>query len=249
MSTYRKLNKNIYEYESISQIKLDTKNAAKIISSQNCIIVKNVFKKGYCNKVIKYLERISKNSFPNYHPLTKNTPNHFRLNYEDTRASVKGYFMQFNIFLKNQDILETAVFFRDIFKLKDQLSYELSNKTIKFDSMRTSDDYISRVGYQFYQSGKGYLEGHRDFVGDNQRVVPSLVLSKKGKDFKSGGFYLRKDNGEFCYPEEYVEKGDIILFRPDLFHGVEIIDKELIDSNDEKFHGRWMAFITTTKTT
>ena len=79
--------------------------------------------------------------------------------------------------------------------------------------------------------------------------MPSLVLSEKGKDFKSGGFYLRKDNGELCYPEEYVEKGDIVLFRPDLFHGVEIIDKESVNTNDDNFHGRWMAFITTTKTT
>ena len=249
MSNYRQLDKNIYEYKSIQQINLDPAEAAKIIFSQNCIIVKDVIKEEYCNKAIKYLERISKSSFPNYFPLTQNTPNHFRLNYEDRRASVKGHFIQFNIFLNNQDMLDTANTFKDIFKLKDTLSYELTNRKTKFNSFSTLEDYISRVGYQFYESGKGYLEGHKDFVGNNQKVVPTLVLSKKGKDFMSGGFYFKKDNGEICYPEEYSEKGDIIIFRPDLFHGVEIIDKESIQSKEDKLNGRWMAFITTTKTT
>ena len=44
MSNYRQLDKNIYEYKSIQQINLDPAEAAKIIFSQNCIIVKDVIK-------------------------------------------------------------------------------------------------------------------------------------------------------------------------------------------------------------
>ena len=95
---------------------------------------------------------------------------------------------QFNIFLKNQDMLDTAITFKEIFKLKDKLSYELTNRKTKFNSFSTLEDYISRVGYQFYESGKGYLEEHRDFVGENQKVVPSLIISKKGKFFSN--FFL-----------------------------------------------------------
>ena len=69
MSNYKQLDKNIYEYKSIEQINLDLAEAAKIIYSQNCIIVKDVIKEEYCNKAIKYLERISKSSFPNYFSL------------------------------------------------------------------------------------------------------------------------------------------------------------------------------------
>ena len=68
-------------------------------------------------------------------------------------------------------------------------------------------------------------------------------------DDETGGFYFKSENGKKCYPEDYSSKGDILIFRPDLFHGVEIIDKDTIPKDEEKLIGRWMAFITTTKMT
>ena len=102
MQIYRQLNEYIYEYQSIEQINSDIQEVSKIIASGNCIVIKEVLTRKYCDKVIQYLENISKSSFPNYFPLNQNTPNHFRLNYEDKRSTVNGHFIQFNIFLKNQ---------------------------------------------------------------------------------------------------------------------------------------------------
>ena len=243
------LEDDIYVYKSIKDINNDIKHAADLIRNQKCIIIKNAISKSYCKDAIKYFEKISSSSFPNYFPLNKDTPNHFRLNYDDERASVKGHFMQFNIFLKNQDLLDTANVFKEIFNIKDKISFELNNREFFYDSFSPSDEFISRVGYQFYESGKGYLEQHRDFVGDNQKVVPSLIISKKGKDFFTGGFFFKKEDGKTIFPEEYVEVGDIIIFRPDLIHGVELIDKDIVSKEKKYLNGRWMAFITTTKMT
>ena len=249
MSILEELEDDIYTYKNIKDINMDIKNAADVIKDQKCIIIKNVISKSYCKEAIKYLEKISNSSFPNYFPLNKDTPNHFRLNYDDERASVKGHFMQFNIFLKNQDLLDTANVFKEIFKIKDKISFELNNRETFYDSFLPSDEFISRVGYQFYESGKGYLEEHRDFVGENQKVVPSLIISKKGKDFYTGGFFFKNENGKTIYPEEYAEVGDIIIFNPDLIHGVTLIDKDIAPKERNHLNGRWMAFITTTKMT
>mgnify|MGYP001162662860 CR=1 FL=1 len=249
MPNHEALEDDIYSYKSIKDIKKDIKNAAEFIKDEKCIIIKNAISKSYCKRAIKYFEKISSSSFPNYFPLNKDTPNHFRLNYDDERASVKGHFMQFNIFLKNQDILDTANVFKEVFKIKDKISFELNNGNFFYDSFLPSDKFISRVGYQFYESGKGYLEEHRDFVGENQKVVPSLIISKKGKDFYTGGFFFKKENGRTILPEEYAEVGDLIIFRPDLIHGVELIDKEIPKKEKNYLNGRWMAFITTTKMT
>ena len=47
-------------------------------------------------------------------------------------------------------MFDTQVVFKDVFKLKDRISHELTNRKVKFDSFADVNEFISRVGYQFY---------------------------------------------------------------------------------------------------
>ena len=214
----------------------------------NLIIIRNALSSDYCSDVVEYLSTLRTATIPKYESLNKKAPNHFRINHEDGRSSVKGYFEQFNFFMHNQDLLNLFEETKHIFELKDNLSYFMAKGKIKYNSLNPPEDFITRLGFQFYPIGKGYLEEHSDYVGENQLVVPTIILSKRGKDYLSGGFYCKDKNDKIVDPEPYVNIGDIILFNPTLSHGVATIAKDN-RYNWKSSNGRWMAFATTTKTT
>ena len=212
------------------------------------VIVRNVLPRSYCRDIVEYLSRLRTGTIPTYEPLTNKTPNHFRINHNDSRASVSGYFEQFNFFMHNQDIMDLFKEIGHVFRLKDKLSHLMSGRKTQYDSMNPPKGYISRIGFQFYPKGKGYLSEHCDYAGDNQLIVPTIILSKRGQDYSTGGFYYRTEDGLIIDPEPYIDIGDIILFNPRLAHGVERISYDST-YNWKSCEGRWMAFATTTKTT
>lgn len=221
--------------------------AARIIKGDS-IIIRNALSSGYCADIVEYLRGIRSGTIPTYKPLKNDTPNHFRINHEDKRSAVNGYFEQFNFFMHNQDIMNLFGETRHIFELKDSLSFFMAGGKMKYNSLSPPENFISRLGFQFYPVGKGYLQEHSDYVGENQLVVPTIILSKRGKDYSSGGFYYKKENQEIIDPEPYVNVGDLIVFNPRLYHGVAKIAANA-PYNWRTCDGRWMAFATTTKTT
>ena len=221
---------------------------ANQLRNQNCVIIKNFLDHEYCNNVISYLSNVRLNSLPRYEPMRTSSPNNYRLNHEDQRSNVQGFFEQFNFFNHNQDLMHIFIRLNKIFELKDSLSYELADKKTFFRSMNPPENFISRVGFQFYPSERGYLEEHSDYVGENQYVVPTLVLSKRGRDYFDGGFYYKTKTNHIVDPEPFLDIGDIILFDPRLPHGVSRVKKHG-HYDWRSAEGRWMAFATTTKTT
>ena len=226
----------------------DISRLADHLINGRCVIIKRMIDSFYCSEIVDYLSKLRLSLLPAYQPISLSSPNNFRLNHEDPRASVSGYFEQFNFYGHNQDLLHIFTSFMKVFKLKDTISHAMSGHQIVFDSMNPPTGFVSRVGFQFYPDSKGYLAEHSDFVGINQYVVPSLVLSKRGSDYADGGFYYRGPDNAIVDPEPYVDIGDIILFNPQLLHGVSIISANK-KYDWKKSHGRWMAFATTTKTT
>lgn len=240
----RKISKNLNIIEDYKKgnIVLD---CCESLTNESSILIKNVISKEYCNIAKQYLANVGRCSLPEYHPLDDSTPNHHRVNYGDERASVKGWFHQFNMFMHNQDMINTKDHFRYLFELKDNISTELTGGNIKYDSQVTSKEFISRVGFQFYPKGKGCLDEHQDYTGKNQKVVPTLIMSKRGEDFEKGGFFIENSGTDI---EVYADVGDVLIFDPKLKHGVETIDpeSEYLLEHQWNFKGRWMAFATTT---
>ena len=63
-------------------------------------------------------------------------------------------------------------------------------------------------------------------------------MSKRGIDYKSGGFYFKKSENKIINLEDKIDEGDAVIFYGSLAHGVEIIDpdKKLSWTSNE---GRW----------
>ena len=100
-----------------------------------------------------------------------------------------------------------------------------------------STGVVDRLQFAQYVSGVGELELHSDpFL--NQRIAISGIMSKRGKDYNTGGAYILNENKEKIDIEDEMDIGDIYLVYPTVFHGVETIDKGR-RVNWDSFDGRW----------
>jgi len=214
-----------------------------LILSEEIVILKRFIDPNWIDKVKNYLSAIGKCSLPNYHELDEKAPNFHRLNRSDSRAFVKGCFHQFSFFPWNQDVFNFFEFLKFGFQFKNLVNGLPMNK---FLSSSPEDGCFSRVTFQFYPSGSGYLNKHSDPVDKHQLAVPTLTMSKKGHDFNTGGAYVELPNGEKVITDSISEVGDLILFNAKTPHGVE-----MIDSNDDNewlsFKGRWVMLFATNK--
>lgn len=230
----------------LSVIARDTKlitNLRSWLNDNEVVIIKKAFEPELIDTIKLYLNGICKNQLPNYYPIYEGAPNFYRLNFNDERSYVKGHFRQVIFYPWNQDLFSMYYKFRLLFVLKNLIS-EL--KEDKFLNRISEDGRTARIAFQFYDSGAGYLNPHKDPIDDNQFVLPSLVMSDKGKDFLTGGFYYYDSKNEKVAVEDVTCKGDVILFNGKMTHGVEIIDEEkTFDPFDLK--GRWMCLFAINK--
>jgi len=77
-----------------------------------------------------------------------------------------------------------------------------------------------------YPCGGGFMNKHHDV-----RNLPSvsntlLSLSKRGKNFDTGGVYYIDKNGQFLDVEKVLDVGDVYMHELETFHGVKAIDIE-----------------------
>ena len=82
------------------------------------------------------------------------------------------------------------------------------------------------------------MNKHQDPVDHHQLTVPSLVMSKKGREFVHGGLYVETKGGEKIYLDDAADVGDVIYFNAQTPHGVERID-EGVEPDWVSFQGRW----------
>ena len=248
-------------YVDAKSIDLDinsiAQNTAKELTCGNCIALTNFFTTSEILLWRRYLSNLGRCQMPNYDQIKFGMKNNHRLNFDDDRSAVRGYFHQFNFFDWNQDLID--IFSRTdlLFNFKKTVSTLMHRNTIESSSPQndqgTNSSLINRVSFQYYPRSKGYLKKHRDPLNSSQSIVPTIVMSEYGKDYFSGGFYL-DHNGEYHYPERNLSLGDILIFNPHCPHGVERIDQEYVTdsiiseylSQAESLPGRWMGLITTT---
>lgn len=215
------------------------------ITNGDLYILKSVYEESFINRVKTYLTNIGKSSLPNYHPIELHAPNFHRINIWDNRAYVKGCFHQFTFFPWNQDVFSLFEKTKEIYYLKNLIN-NLPKE--KFLLNKPEDDCVARLSFQFYPKGIGGMNKHCDPIDKHQLVVPTLVMSEKGKDFITGGVYVENEEKELIYVDDLVEIGDVILFNAQIPHGVKTIDE---DKEDDwlSFEGRWMMIFATNKVT
>lgn len=207
------------------------------------VIQRESFDRTVVKSLVGYLANVGQNSLPNYQPIEIGAPNFHRLNKSDQRSHVKGCFHQFVFYPWNQDLFDLFERTRTLFQLKNVLS---RNEPDKYLGGVGTDGIVTRLAFQFYPSGLGYLNRHQDPVGSHQLTVPTMSLTQKGVDFQKGGAYLEDADGRRYDLDDLVGPGDVVYFDARLKHGVELIDPE-VKTPWTDFHGRWVLLIATNK--
>ena len=113
------------------------------------------------------------------------------------------------------------------------------NPMRKFEYNIPSDGQIDRLQIVNYPHGGGELRDHED-PRKNQRIVSGLIMSKRGIDFDTGGFYFKDQENNNLNIEHMLEVGDSVMFYGSIIHGVEPVDPHKELSWDSP-HGRWFV--------
>jgi hypothetical protein len=220
----------------------DASSFSKVLAEGDALIWQNFLSEREVTRITKYLSDIGRNSLPNYHRIDRGAPNFHRLNMDDPRAYVRGCFHQFSFFPWNQDVFGLFSRFEQLFQIKNLLSGNDLNRYLIGDN----EPIVPRLSFQFYPRGCGFLNSHRDPVGEHQMVVPTVCLSRKGSQFSTGGAYVVDSAGEKIDVDARLSPGDVVFFDATLEHGVDLID-ETSEPDWPSFEGRWVLVIATNK--
>lgn len=183
-----------------------------------------------------------------WRPLEKGSPDFHWVNRNSPQSTVKGAFAQVNFFPWNEAGRRVIGLLSSIFHIRNRM---LGYPDDSFMAERQDGEFTARVAAQFYPSGWGWMQEHRDPQGVHQEVLATLVLSRMGVDYQSGGLYIRNEDGERSFVEHSAQVGDIIWMNPQSSHGVAAIDcvdekpGPVDDGELARQSGRWMMLCTT----
>ena len=117
---------------------------AKSLDDNKVVVIKNFYNKKLCKLIVNHLKSIASGSMTSYHPIKINSPNFYRVNFDDKRSYVKGFFHQFSYFPWNQDQLNLFNIFEDAFILKNRIN-KIEDKRF-FNPVDNSDYLIQDLG-------------------------------------------------------------------------------------------------------
>jgi len=82
----------------------------------------------------------------------------------------------------------------------------------------------SYATFSLYPTGKGFLKKHSDSIETGKSVGQFIIpLTKKYKDFESGGLFIISPSGDKIDVDNLLDLGDVLFFDGSLEHGVDLI--------------------------
>jgi hypothetical protein len=233
------LGRNLHWIETHAALLEDAERLQRIrddITAGDVYIARRQFDPDLLQEIRGYLEGVGRGSLPNYAPIVAGAPNFHRMNRNDSRAHVQGCFHQFVFFPWNQDPFDLFEICASVYHTRNRLSGLPAGA---FLGIEPQDGCTARLAFQVYPRGGGFLDRHADPVDFHQLTVPILQMSRKGKDFDSGGLYVEMSDGRDLMIDDIAEPGDVVYFNAACPHGVAPIDPE-VPLRWTTFSGRWM---------
>lgn len=225
---------------------IDTKNEKflknlikRMFVNREAYILKRCVKKGLKKIMLDLAQIYKKKSKSRFYKMYDGVPNFHRAidkkvtkKYSLYAIKHSFYFYNWNIKTKLEKSLKEGAYWHWRY-----IKFLAGNDKRKYENNIPSDGQIDRLQIVRYPSGGGELRDHVD-SRKNQRVVSGVVMSKRGKDYKSGGFYFNISKDKRINLENKIDEGDAVIFYGSLVHGVEAIDpKEKLSWKSDK--GRW----------
>ena len=201
----------------------------------DAFVVPRALDVGHAERIRDWLSHVGRNSLPAWHPIAEGSPNFHRVNDWDDRSYVGGCFHQFSFFPWNQDPLRLFSLLTDVYALKNRLH---GLEAGSFLGRRPEEGCVARLSVQCYPRGGGALNQHSDPIGYHQTTVPSILLSRPGRDYRTGGLYVVDRAGDRIDVDGLTEVGSALFFNARTPHGVAPIDPDL-PLDWLSFSGRW----------
>ena len=234
---------------------LDFKKLKKEIDSKNIFFIKNIIRKMYINgeafilrnaskknlkeKIVKLAKHYDKKQKSSFHKMYDGAPNFHRIIDKSITKKYSLYAIKHSYFFYNWNIktkLEKE-FKNGVYYHWRYIKLLAGNNKYQYEKNIPSQNQIDRLQIVNYPNVGGELRDHVD-PRKNQRVVSGLIMSKKGIDFDSGGFFFRNKKNKKINIEDKLEIGDSVVFYGSIVHGVEAVDinKKL---DWKSYKGRW----------
>jgi hypothetical protein len=106
-----------------------------------------------------------------------------------------------------------------------------------YEGNTPKDGIVDRIQIANYPAEVGVSETHSD-PWENQRLIISAYMSKRGEGYHKGGFYYIGKNDEQVDFEDQLEIGDMVISYATVYHGVATVDPDKKVDWDSK-DGRW----------
>ena len=237
---------NLIEFSTLKGI-VDNKNLTQVKYLIRCMyegqafIVRGAAPKSLKNVVLALTEEYNKGGDSSFHKMLDGSPNFHRIIDHDITQKYSLYAIKHSYYLYNwnRKFKLESVFANEVYRHWRYIKFLAGNTKKAYEKNIPSDGQIDRLQIVNYPHGGGQLRDHED-PRKNQRVVSGLIMSKRGVDFDSGGFYFRGINNQIVNIEDRLEVGDSVMFYGSIIHGVEPIDPHRrLDWRSRE--GRWFV--------
>jgi hypothetical protein len=208
---------------------------SRLVASGDIVVVKRFFELDYLAALVEEVHTAFKGTEPRLMDFQWGCEDHWRIDDNPPKSSVPKIQSVYIAFSWNARLPESL-------KVGETLA-RFRNRIAGLDDdfgFQPSDDFIAMSVYQHYPKGGGFIGEHTDPV-EPQKCVINLNLPG---DFASGGLFFMID-GNKIPAESLSETGDLVIFRPDICHGVDPIDPDQ-EIDFLAVSGRWrMASVLT----
>ena len=218
------------EFKTLKDI-LDNKKEYKIKQlirdmyiKKYAFILRNASNSSLKDTIIKLSSEYDKKK-PSFHKMYDGTPNFHRFIDKKITKKYSVYAIKHSYFFYNWNIktpLEKK-FKDEVYRHWRYVKLIAGNSKKKFENNIPSMSQVDRLQIIKYPLGGGELRDHVD-PRKNQRIVSGLIMSKKGEDFNSGGFYFKGRNKQKVNIENKLKIGDSVMFYGSIVHGVDKVD-------------------------
>ena len=217
---------------------VDIKKFNQIINDKGYVILRGFFNQ----KEIRNHLKVLKKQFNAKKDKSSNSGNHKEImkNYQKVCVGSSS-----NIKLKESEkiyrfhrIIYNPIWSPDIYKLRSVFKKfcGIRNKFLNYNydyaTKKVENKIWSATRILQYPKGGGHMSCHKDFIVRNINKKNKikfyqfiLNMSEIGKDFKSGGAYIKK-NKKIIFLEKFLKSGDILVYNGSSNHGVYEVDPD-----------------------
>ena len=246
--------KNIFKLKKINNI--DKKKILLSLKEHKYVILRGLFRKTDVDKTLNNLKKKFKHKNDKIRPPGKYDL--IKKNYQRFMFGITGglnktnprYFRVFYNPLWSKDIYNGRNIFLKLNKLQNYFYGLEENYGEEKKKKPTRHGLYVASRFQQYPSGGGFLAPHTDDgairaskeLKLNLHYNLLLVMTKKGRDFKTGGGFVINQN-KIVNIDDFTEVGDVIVYSAKTVHGVLDIDPHKFpDLNSSS--GRYVALTT-----